>query len=51
MPETECETNIESCTEKEKWHNAVALKAYRLWQHEGCPEGIGPEGKTWAEHF
>jgi hypothetical protein len=51
MPETECETSIEFWTEREKWHNSVALRAYRLWQREGRPEGVRSDGQTWSQHF
>jgi hypothetical protein len=36
---------------EEQWHHAVAVRAYRLWQREGKPEGVRPDGTTWADHL
>jgi hypothetical protein len=51
MSSDDYESEIESLSAKETWHSAVALRAYRLWQREGRPEGVGPDGRTWADHF
>jgi len=51
MSSDDYESEIESLSEQETWHNAVAIRAYRLWQREGQPDGIDPDGRTWADHF
>jgi hypothetical protein len=45
------ETEVNSLCEKERWRNAVALRAYRMWQRKGEPEGLSPDGRSWADHF
>jgi hypothetical protein len=49
--EEKYESEMESLRRKQIWHDAVALRAYRLWQHKGMPQGISPDGRTWADHF
>jgi len=36
---------------EQQWHHAVAVRAYRLWQREGRPEGFRSDGTTWSDHF
>jgi hypothetical protein len=32
-------------------HRSIELRAYRLWEAAGRPEGTRADGQAWAEHF
>jgi Protein of unknown function (DUF2934) len=51
MSENELEREIQELTAEEAWRNAVSVRAYRLWQREGSPDGVRSDGQAWAEHF
>ncbi len=50
-PDYEPTDELLALSEQERWHHAVAVQAYRLWQRVGQPEGIRSDGTTWADHL
>jgi Protein of unknown function (DUF2934) len=53
MKSVEPESNDEwlSLSNEQRWHHAIAVRAYRVWQREGEPQGVRSDGTIWAEHF